>query len=153
MDSVELVANLDWPPGNVAVAPSGRLFLSLHPEANPPTQVAELIDGQVVPYPPDGRLPEEVQYQSVLSLRVDQQGRLWVLDYAVHGTGQPRLLGFDLARDELVHRYDFPREIAGLGSHLNDFQVSPDGSHIYIADASIMAKSPALIVYASAVTA
>jgi sugar lactone lactonase YvrE len=147
MDSVELVANLEWPPGNVAVAPSGRLFFSLHPEANPPTQVAELIDGQVIPYPPDGRLPEGIQFQSVLSLRVDQQDRLWLLDYALHGTGQPRLLAFDLSRDEMVHRYDFPPEIAGLGSHLNDFQVSPDGSRIYIADASIMARTPALIVY------
>ena len=35
----------------------------------------------------------------------------------------------------------------GPGSHLNDFQVSPDGNTLYIADASFFAQTPALIVY------
>jgi sugar lactone lactonase YvrE len=70
-----------------------------------------------------------------------------VLDYADHGLGQPRLLAFDLATDERVHQYDFPAEIAPVGSHLNDFQVSPAGTWIYIADASIFGKNPAIVVY------
>jgi sugar lactone lactonase YvrE len=53
----------------------------------------------------------------------------------------------DLEGGALVHRFDFTRALAGLGSHLNDFQVSPDGQRIYIADASIFAKTPALLVY------
>src|SRR6185369_16626082 len=36
---------------------------------------------------------------------------------------------------------------ADYGSHLNDFQVSPDGKFIYIADASFFAKTPALVLY------
>jgi sugar lactone lactonase YvrE len=143
--ALEVVADLPLPPGNIAVAANGRIFFTFHPEARPPVQVAELVDGVPLPYPP--KLPEELSYQSVLSLRVDRQRRLWVLDNANHGFGTPRLLAFDLGMDEFVHRYDFPREIAGRGSHLNDFQVSPDGSHIYIADASIFAKTPALVVY------
>jgi sugar lactone lactonase YvrE len=107
--------------------------------------VAELVSGQPVPYP--AQLPEELAYQSVLSLRIDRQGRLWVLDNANHGTGTPRLLAFDLATGEVAYRYDFPPEIAGLGSHLNDFQVSPDGRRIYIAEASIFGKTPALVVH------
>jgi sugar lactone lactonase YvrE len=142
---LEVVADLDLPPGNIAVSSSGRIFFSFHPEAQPPVQVAELVDREPVPYPPD--LPDELAYQSVLSLRIDRQGRLWVLDNANHGFGTPRLLAFDLATGDLVHRYDFPREVAGRGSHLNDFQVSPDGRHVYIADASIFAKTPALVVY------
>ena len=47
----------------------------------------------------------------------------------------------------MVHDFAFPREIAPRGSHLNDFQVSPDGSKIYIADASIFALRPAIVVY------
>jgi sugar lactone lactonase YvrE len=143
--ALEVVADLDWPPGNIAVSAEGRVFFSFHPEAGPPVQVAELVDGEPVPYPP--QLSKELAYQSVLSLRIDRQGRLWVLDNANHGTGTPRLLAFDLATGELAYRFDFPPAIAGLGSHLNDFQVSPDGRRIYIAEASIFAKTPALVVH------
>ncbi len=143
--ALEVVADLDWPPGNIAVSEEGRVFFSFHPEAGPPMQVAELVDGEPVAYPP--QLPEELAYQSVLSLRIDRQGRLWVLDNANHGTGTPRLLAFDLATGEVAYRFDFPPEIAGPGSHLNDFQVSPDGRRIYIAEASIFGKTPALVVH------
>ena len=34
--AVELVANLDYPPGNIAVAPDGRGFFTYHPDGNPP---------------------------------------------------------------------------------------------------------------------
>lgn len=143
--TLEVVANLDLPPGNIAVSASGRVFFSFHPEAKPPVNVAELVDGKPVQYPP--QLPDGLQYQSVLSLRVDQQNRLWVLDNANHGTGTPRLLAFDLTTNKLVHRHDFASDIAGIGSHLNDFQVRADGNMIYIAEASIFAKNPALVIY------
>jgi sugar lactone lactonase YvrE len=70
-----------------------------------------------------------------------------VLDYAGHGTRRPKLLGFDLATNRLVHEFEFPSDVAGVGSMLNDFQVSPDGKKIYIADASIFRNSGALVVY------
>ncbi|MGB3562631.1 MAG: L-dopachrome tautomerase-related protein [Thermoanaerobaculia bacterium] len=148
---LETMADLELPPGNIAVSAGGRIFFSFHPEAWPETRVAELVNGHPVPYPspafqsPDGGEP--AAFVTVLSLRIDRQHRLWTLDNANHGSGQPRLLAFDLATDEIVHRFDFPRECAGLGSHLNDFQVDPTGRKIYIADASIFAKRPALMVY------
>ncbi len=142
---LETVADLELPPGNIAVSDTSRIFFTFHPEAKPPVNVAEWVDGEAVPYP--GVLPDDLAYQSVLSLRIDRQNRLWILDNANHGTGTPRILAIDLATDEVVHRHDFPSAIAGIGSHLNDFQVSPDGSTIYIADASILRKNPALVVY------
>ena len=145
-DALEVVANLDSPPGNVAVSASGRVFATFHPEASPKLAVFELKDGVPVAYPPGG-LPGGLTYQSVLSLRVDQRNRLWVLDTGRHGLGQPRLLAFDLRTDALVHRHDFPGKIALIGSHLNDFQVSPDGRRVYIADASIFAEVPAIVDY------
>jgi sugar lactone lactonase YvrE len=148
---LETVAELEIPPGNIAVSAGGRIFFSFHPEAWPETRVAEMVDGEAVPYPsPEFQSPggsEPAAFVTVLSLRIDRQNRLWTLDNANHGTGRPRLLAFDLATDELVHRFDFPPECAGLGSHLNDFQVDPAGRNIYIADASIFAKRPALVVY------
>ncbi|HEY6564648.1 MAG TPA: L-dopachrome tautomerase-related protein, partial [Pirellulaceae bacterium] len=103
-----------------------------------------------VPYPSEAmqhKNAEGPHFDTVLSLRIDRQGRLWTLDNAEHGLGQPRILAFDLATNALVHQFDFPATCAGLGSHLNDFQVAPDGKTVYIAEASIFAKTPAIVRY------
>jgi sugar lactone lactonase YvrE len=141
--AIETVVDLDHPPGNVAVSASGRVFFTLHPDGKPPTQVHELVNGEPVPYPSR----EFADYQSVLALRVDRQERLWALDFAGFGRGQPRILAFDLATDREVHRFDFPSSVAGWFSMLNDFQVSPDGNTVYIAEASPIVQAPAIVVY------
>jgi sugar lactone lactonase YvrE len=142
--ALQVVADLPYPPGNVAVSPDGRVFFTFHPEGSPPIHVAEWVGGKAVPYPPD--LPDYLAWQSPLALRVDRQNRLWVLDNGHHGFGTPRLVAFDLATGKVANRYGFSAHLAGWGSHLNDFQVSPDGKHVYIADASLIAKTPALLV-------
>jgi sugar lactone lactonase YvrE len=147
---LERVIDLNYPPGNIPVSRTGRVFFTLHPDGHPPVQVVELKNGGIVPYPDETfQKPVDGQptFQSVLSMRIDRQDRLWVLDYANFGTGQPRILAFDLATNKLVHHYDFPRSIAGYGSMLNDFQVAPDGKKIYIAEASPILHTPAIIVY------
>jgi len=148
--ALEVVANLDYPPGNIAVSDTGRIFFTLHPDGNPPAKVLELVNGRPVPYPDaDFQEPrsDTPHFQSVLSVRIDQQGRLWTLDYANYGTGQPRLLAFDLTTNRLVHQYDFPPAVAGFLSMLNDFQVDPRGEKIYIAESSPIRQTPAVIVY------
>lgn len=152
---LEVVADLDLPPGNLAVSSDGRLFFSFHPEARPDVKVAELIGGIPEPFPSiefqakefQGSGENAVFFETVLSLRIDSKNRLWTLDLANHGLGTPRLLAFDLHTDTLVHQFDFPSSIAGLGSHLNDFQIDPKGETIYIAEASIFGKTPAILVY------
>ncbi len=147
---LEVVANLDYPPGNIAVSRSGRIFLTLHPDGQPPVQVVELVDGVPRAYP-DASFQRggsgTLRFRTPLSLRIDRQDRLWVIDHADYGRGQPRIVAFDLATDRLVHEYAFPAEVAGFLSMLNDLQVSPAGDRIYIAEASPIAQTPAIIVY------
>ena len=146
----EVVADLDLPPGNVAVSRTGRVFFTFHPEGRPPVQLAELVDGKPVPYPNvafQKKREDGLYFQSVLSLRIDRQDRLWALDYANYATGQPRLIAFDIEHGDVVHSYDFPSEIAPLLSMLNDLQVDPEGRRIYIADTSIFGQKQAIIVY------
>jgi sugar lactone lactonase YvrE len=151
--ALEKVVDLDLPPGNVAVSADGRVFFTYHPDADPPVKVAELVAGKPTPYPDaafqqpraDGSsLPH---FQSPLAVRVDRQGRLWVLDHARYARGEPRILAFDLASNELVHRHDFPSDVAPFLSMLNDFQVDPAGERIYIAEASPILRSPAIVIY------
>ena len=148
---LEIVAALDHPPGNVAVSAEGRVFITFHPDGRPPTKVAELAGGVPRPYPDAAWQSERDDdapfFDTPLSLRIDRQGRLWVLDQANHATGLPRLVAFDLATNALVHEHRFDSDVAPLGAHMNDFAVSPDGSHIYIADASIVGQRPAVVVY------
>ena len=148
--ALEVVAELDHPPGNIAVSSTGRIFMSLHPAGDPAVKVAELIEGKAVPYPDQafqhasGGKPF---FDTVLALRIDRQDRLWTLDYARYGRGQPRLLAFELATNRLVHQYDFPSRVAGFLSMLNDFQIEPGGATIYIAETSPILQKPALVVY------
>ena len=147
---LETVADLEYPPGNIAVSSTGRVFITLHPDGGPPISVAELVDGKPVPYPNEAyqKKTDGIPYfQSILSIRIDRRERLWVLDHARYGRGQPRILAFDLGSGDLVHQHDLPSDVAGLGSMLNDLQISPDGSMIYIAETSPLIHTPALIVY------
>jgi sugar lactone lactonase YvrE len=141
--AVELVADLDYPPGNIAVAPDGRVFFTYHPDGRPPEAVMTLRDGTPVPFPSAGYK----DFDTVLSLRIDRQGRLWTLDHARYARGQPRLIAFDPTTGRELQRYDFPSDVAGLLSMLNDFQVDPAGERIYIAEASPIVGTPAVIVY------
>jgi sugar lactone lactonase YvrE len=142
--AIEVVANLDHPPGNVAVSADGRVFFTYHPDGDPPVKVLELRDGKPVPYP----VADQSQlFDTVLSLRIDARNRLWTLDHARYGRGQPRLLAFDLATGAEVHRYEFPSDVAGFLSMLNDFQIDATGEKIYIAEASPIVHTPAVIVY------
>ena len=146
---MELVANLPTPPGNIALADNGDIFFTFHPEANPTINVAKLVDGEAQAFPsiewqPGGSEPHA--FNEVLSVRIDQQ-QLWVLDNGKHGLKKVRLLAFDLATGEMTKRIKFSRAEFALGSHANDFQISQDGNFIIITDASIMAKTPALVIY------
>jgi sugar lactone lactonase YvrE len=142
---IESVATLEEAPGNVAVGPDGRIFFNFHPEGRPALKVVEWKDGRAVPYP-DERAQSEL-FMAPFSLRIDRQGRLWSLDTGFHGVRRPRLLAFDLGSGALVHRWDMPRDVAGIGSFAQDFEVSPDGRWIYIADIGMVARKPAIIVY------
>jgi sugar lactone lactonase YvrE len=148
--AVETVAQLDLPPGNVAVSPEGRVFFTYLPQAKPAVKVAELVGGKVVPFPDPAfqrRGLGRLGFDTVLSIRIDRQNRLWALDYGSYGTRHPYLFAFDLTTRELVHAFRFSRDLAPVGSMLNDFQVDPTGSRVYIADTSVIRQRPALIVY------
>ena len=112
----------------------GRVFFTLHPDGKPPVKVARArrrqagaVSGRRVPA---RRRRRRRTFESPLSLRIDRQDRLWVLDYADYGRGQPRLLAFDLAHQRARAPVRLSRPTcAGFLSMLNDFQVDPDGEH------------------------
>jgi sugar lactone lactonase YvrE len=149
--AIEVVIELDTPPGNVTVAPDGRVFFTFHPAAKPALHVAEALpDGNFEVFPDDAwQEPREdgPYFVSPLSLRADRKGRLWVLDHGDFGKETPSLTAFDIASRVMVHRVEFPKDIANWGSMLNDFWVDDEREIVYIADTSAYDFDPALIVY------
>jgi sugar lactone lactonase YvrE len=141
--ALETVARLPASPGNLAVSSGGRIFFSFHPENGFPTKVAEWLPRENIwiPYP-----SESAQLTSVLSVRIHGQ-TLYALDYANFGlTARPKLVAYNLETNQIRWTLTFPWSVAGPGSMLNDFVISPDGSFIYIADTSILRGKPGVIM-------
>jgi len=159
-NSLEIIAELNLPPGNVAISNTGRIFFNTHPEYqslkgfSTSKIMEQLVDEegkkQYKSFP-------DAEFQSKIitcsSMRIDNQNRLWLLDFANMATKDtPKLFAFQLksdsdGEDSFLFEYSFPSKIAGFGSLLNDFNVSPDGNYIYIADTSIVAAVPAIIFF------
>ena len=148
---IEVVAELPAPPGNLAVSASGRVFLTLHPEAKPKTHLVELgPDGTLIPFP-NAAWQQEREDQpfwvSPLGIRIDRDDRLWVLDHGDYGDEAPSLTAFDIETGEVVLRHVFAKDVAGWGSMLNDFAVDAEGGFVYIADPGPYTFHPGLVVF------
>lgn len=144
--SLQEVLSYSEPIGNVAVNRDGRLFFTAHPEARPPgNKLLEYVDGAAVPYP-SVSLQTDL-FDTVLGVAIDRFNRLWTIDHGYHGLRAARIIAIDLETSEVVHDRTFDKSVAPAGSFLQDLQVSADGRTVVIADASILGKSPAIIVY------
>jgi sugar lactone lactonase YvrE len=143
---LEEVLSYPEPIGNVAVNREGRIFFTVHPEARPlGNKLLEWVAGAAVPYPSGTVQPH--LFDTVLGLVVDERDWLWTIDHGNHGLGAARLLAFDLSSGNIVHDYKFRPEAAPAGSLLQDLRVTADGSTVFVADASVWRKKPAMIVY------
>lgn len=143
--ALEVVVTSPEPIGNLAVSADGRVFYTIHPESRPTgAKLFEWVDGAPKPFPSEAA---QTLFETPLGVVVDRQNRLWTIDHANHGTGQARLLAFDLATGAVVHEHVFDSSVAQLGSFLQDLQVDSSGKHVFIADVSFWRKNPGLIVY------
>ncbi len=144
-DTLEVVVTSPEPIGNHAVSADGRVFYTIHPESRPSgAKLLEWVDGAPRAFPSDDA---QSLFETPLGVAVDRQNRLWTIDHGNHGTGNARLLAFDLSTGEVVHDHVFDSSIAQLGSFLQDLQVDSTGQHVFIADLSFWRKNAGLVVY------
>jgi sugar lactone lactonase YvrE len=144
--ALETVVSFPEPIGNVAVSSAGRLFFTVHPESRPAgAKLLEWVDGRAVPFPPL-ELQREL-FQTPLGLVIDGLGQLWTIDHGLHGLKQPRLLAFDLRSGAMVREHRFTRAEAPRGSFLQDLRIDPADGTIYVADASVLGRRPAIVAY------
>jgi sugar lactone lactonase YvrE len=145
VSALETVVTFDEPIGNVTVSREGRVFFTVHPESRPEkNRLMEWKDGKAIPFP-----NAEFQITSLatpLGIAIDANNTLWVVDHGEHATGSPKLIAFDLISNGVKKEIPLGRDVAPLGSFLQDLQVDSKGEMIYIADVSFWRKSPGLVV-------
>ncbi|WP_029891482.1 L-dopachrome tautomerase-related protein [Polycyclovorans algicola] len=149
LDAAERVAQLPTPVLAIAAAPSGRLFFGLHVRGTRVQPLVEWVDGSAQPYPPLDKRVEGDALHTVSALALDAESRLWVLDHGEHGLYPARLVAFNLSNGARVHDFELPRALAPRGSYLSDLAVTRDGRTVVMADASYVARQPALVIYDS----
>ncbi len=149
---LEVVAEFraEHPPGNIAVTPEGRLIMSQHQFYGAPLRVVEVKpDRSVTPFPNEAwsSKPNKqgIGLNTVLGLRSDKNGVIWMLDRS-SGEGQPgKIVGWDTINDELYQVIYLPQPIIAESPFLNDLAVDLDHNKIYITDTA-SGKDSALIV-------
>ncbi|MEM9012466.1 MAG: L-dopachrome tautomerase-related protein [Pseudomonadota bacterium] len=147
------MAELPEGPGNIAVGPDGRVFLTMHQAFGPELKLVELLpDGTTRPYPTAAWASalgdDGVGLHAPLGLQVDTSGILWVINNAAgvpRGVGGPRVLAWD-TRAEALHRViEVPAPASTPSSFVNDLAVGRANDALYLADVT-GDDGPAIIV-------
>ncbi len=149
--SYEILAKLSRAPGNVTVTPSGRIVMSLHPFYAPECSVVEYKpDGTLLPFPNqalndrDGHT--DLILDSVLGIRTDRSGVVWMLDTGIRCGVTPKLVGWDTEAERLHRVIYLPPPIAPEDSFVNDFAVDQTRNRIYISDPAGGANAAIVVV-------
>jgi len=135
----EVLANLDRGPGNVTVTQEGRIIMSLHQFYAPEFSVVEVQPDHVLTAFPSKALSafasqSALKLDSVLGIRADKNGIVWMLDNGMRGKSTPKLVGWNSRTDRLHRVIYLPPPVTGEHAFVNDFAVDMRHQHIYISD-------------------
>jgi len=137
--TLEVVAELDINPGNVAVSNNGKVFMSVHPLRGKDLQLAMVTnDGSYTPYPSNEyqtKKGEEAKkgFDTPLGIVVDKKDRLWIIDAGL-SIGKARIFAFQVETGEELYRFEIPAEIAPKTSFVQDLAIDEENEWAYLAD-------------------
>ncbi|MEN5232716.1 L-dopachrome tautomerase-related protein [Sphingobacterium faecium] len=135
---LDVVAQLDVRPGDVAVSAEGRVFSTIHPLGSQQLQLVEIVDGRAVPYPnlnmqKNGAKASDATFDAMLGLIFDKQNRLWVVDMGLE-FGKTRLWAFDIQHNKVIEKITLPTSIAPKGTFAQDVTIDEKNGWAYLAD-------------------
>lgn len=144
-------------PTGVSVSRTGRIFVNFPKWGDDVrSTVAEIRDGQVVPYPDlqwntprhDADAEALVSVQSIV---VDPADRLWILDtgspmFQPTKPGGPKLVCVDLATDTVVRTIVFDPDVALPTTYLNDVRFDLRRNAAFITDSSDQGPNGLIVV-------
>ena len=144
-------------PTGVGVSRGGRVFVNFPKWGDEvPFTVAEIVDGEVVPYPDqDWNTPKNdadpQALVSVQSIVVDPADRLWILDtgspmFQPTQPGGPKLVCVDLRSNEVIRTIVFDPEVALPTTYLNDVRFDLRRNAAFITDSSDQGPNGLIVV-------
>ena len=142
---VETFAELAVGPGNIATTPDGRVFVSLHQFYDPEHAVVELRGGGIVAFPDEAHA-KAAALDSVLGIRADSRGVVWMLDNAMRGRGGTRKI---VAWNPTLNALDRTIDLASVtppDAFLNDLAVDRTSEAVYVADPAGGANAALIVV-------
>jgi hypothetical protein len=143
-NKLEVVSTFpDARPGNVAVSPEGRVFITMSALGESKFMVKEILpDGSAVPFPdeewitkPTGKSMKGIN--ATIGIHVSNDNTLWVLDM---GDDKPeskkaaKLVGFNIKTKKMVKLFAFPEDVLQFNSFLQDFIIDEKNQIAVIAD-------------------
>lgn len=147
-------------PTGVTVTETGRIFVNFPRWGDDvPYTVAEISNGQLVPYPDlrtnvaDPQNPAK-GFISVQSVVADGKGRVWVLDtaapkFSAPQAGGAKLVAIDLTSNKITKTIVFPDDVILPTTYVNDvrfdFRTGKEGT-AYITDSSVSGPGGIIVV-------
>ncbi|TAK60562.1 L-dopachrome tautomerase-related protein [Methylobacter sp.] len=153
----DIIAHLDTGPGNVTVTDNGRIIMSMHQFYQPKYTVVEYKNNALAPFPnkelADSDSISNLKLDSVLGIRSDANGIVWMLDNGMRSGVTPKLVGWDTQSNKLHQVIYLPTPIAPKDAFVNDFAVDTRHKHIFISDPAGGANAALIVVNLSTGTA
>lgn len=143
MLTAELFASVPQSVGNITFTPDNRVIYSHHPFFSPDVRVAELDADRKTfkPFPNAAwntpRAGTDQYLDSVLGLRGDENGIVWMLDMGQRTPLTPKIVGWNTRSNRLERIYYLPSPASLPESQHNDFVVDVKNRKFYIADEGI----------------
>jgi len=144
--SLEKLIQMDYPPGNLAVANNGDVYFNYHPVAKAerfsPSTVFKWSNGKVEPFP---SLEAQKDFQGTFGMTIDKQNRIWFIEPASLDFKHTRVSAFDLNTKKRVEFFEFPE---GQASYAEDIRITADGKHIILPNPGLFSfTTPSIVVY------
>ncbi|KKO20051.1 MAG: Major royal jelly protein [Candidatus Brocadia fulgida] len=139
----ELFASSEHSVGNIAFTPEGNLVYSYHPFFSPRYRVVkyDVKTKKIEPFPnEEWNTPSETHdyfLSSVLGIRNDSNGIVWMLDMGHRNNVTPKIVGWNTWTNRLEKIYYIPAPATLPTSQHNDMVVDEDHGVFIIADEGI----------------
>jgi len=147
--TLEKLIQLDYPPGNLAVADNGDVYFNYHPLAKAErfttATVFKWSNGKVEPFP---SLEAQKDFQGTFGMNIDKEGRIWFIEPASLDFKHTRISAFDLRTKKRVEFFEFPE---GQATFAEDIRVTADGKHVILPNPGLFRFTiSSLVVYSVA---
>jgi sugar lactone lactonase YvrE len=141
---LEKLIQLDYPPGNLAIANNGDVYFNYHPLAKAerfsPVTVFKWSNGNVEPFP---SIEAQKNFQGTFGMTIDKQNRIWFIEPASFDFKHTHVSAFDLDTKQRVEFFEFPE---GQAKFAEDIRVTADGKYVILPNPGLFSFTTSSVV-------